>query len=133
MLMVCKMSIITYFCSMLTLRVVFLSRLLFCTLFCRIAFFTFESSEAAAECVKNGPVEIDGKSYNVEMASPKGGDRGGDRGGRGGVRGGRGGGFSPRGGRGGRGGGKSLNLNGNKYGFLYRKGDYLLKSSMIIF
>ena len=86
-------------------------------LFCRIAFLTFASSEAAAECVKNGPVEIDGRSYNVEMARPKGGDRGGDRGGRGGFRGGRGGGFSPRGGRGGRGGGKSFNWNRNKLVF----------------
>ena len=69
-------------------------------LFCRIAFLTFASSEAAAECVKNGPLEIADKSYNVKM-NLRGGYRGG--GGRGRGR-GRGGAFSPRGGRGGRGG-----------------------------
>ena len=72
------------------------------------ASFTFASSKAAAECVKNGAVEIGGKSYNVEMARPSGGYRGG-RG-----REGRGGGFSPRGGRGSRGGDKSFNWNRNK-------------------
>ena len=99
--------------------------MLFCTLFCRIAFFTFASSKAAAECVKNGAVEIGGKSYNVEMARPSGGYRGG-RG-----REGRGGGFSPRGGRGSRGGEKSFNWNRDKLLFLYHEGDCLLKNSML--
>ena len=54
-----------------------------------IAFLTFNSAEEAAEVVKNGPVEINGQSYNVEMARDKrdaghGGGRGGGRGGRGG-------------------------------------------------
>jgi len=78
----------------------------FCLSNKNLAFLTFDSNSEAAELVKSGSVEINGQSYNVEMARPRGeGGRGGGRG-RGGRGGGGGRGFGGRGGggRGGRGG-----------------------------
>lgn len=59
--------------------------IIFCNEYFSIAFITYATADEAAEVVKNSPLEINGETFNVEMARPK--ERNNQRGGRGGGRG----------------------------------------------